>query len=189
MKSQYEDVRCRLFHAKLPNAELPHSHLNPQDVKQAYEELMHIWRQIAGNYLNVPTGGCVTTYEGFKWHMEQVFSKDTKLSYTIDSSVPTINDTLEDIIGYEVNSFEKTDYKGAIKHGIVQVLGYEDIVNNTQNYDKPIYKIFCIINEEILYSISYIKSGLKISGVDKWECIYETHLVNSSHPSYKKFKT
>jgi hypothetical protein len=43
VRSQYKNIRCKLLHAKFSYAWLPHTQLIPQDVKQAYSELIRIW--------------------------------------------------------------------------------------------------------------------------------------------------
>jgi len=187
IRTQYKDIRCRLLHAKLPNAQLPHSRLNPVDVQTAYEQLIRIWRQIACHYFNVPNYGGLVTNIGFEKMMLKFFSNNTILSYTIDNSHLNKDDKKPSPKGDEVNIFEVTDYSGAVRPGVVRIHGYEKINSSSGKYVKPIHRI-CCLNNEILFSISYIESGLKISGVDGWESIQELRLVNTSQPT-AEFKT
>ena len=62
----YEHNRCKLFHAKGQQNILPHNSPNPISVADAYETLIGLWRQIASEYYNIPRGGGVVTYGGFK---------------------------------------------------------------------------------------------------------------------------
>lgn len=187
IKTQYKDVRCNLQHAKFPNARLPHSHITPLDVKQAYGELVRIWRQIAGAYYHASSGGGVVTYAGFALMMENTFKNKTSVHYTPDNSAPKNDDTKispQDINTYQ---FDSNNYLGQIKPGIVRLVGREKILNNQDRHLNPIYRL-CSATDSTLFGVSYIESGLAITGVDEWEHIHDIRLINSSQPRVE-FKT
>lgn len=184
IKSQYRDVRCKLLHAKLPYASLPHSSVSPIAVKQAYGQLLRIWRHIASIYFKIPNGGGLITYIGFEHWMSSLFKDHPALSYTSDASIPKIEDTLASPLGYPVKNFETTNYLGSNKPGVVRIHGKENLINGSDEY---IYRV-CLGCDEQLFSISYIEHGLKVSGVDEWESISDIRLINSSQPTVN-FKT
>ena len=187
VKSQYRNIRCKLQHAKFPAAALPHSHLSPADVKQAYEVLIRIWRQIAGNYFNVPTGGGVITHGGFEVMMAKGFNEGAKIYYTADDSPPRNEDTEVSPQGFPVHEFTSSNYKGQIRPGVVRLTAYEQTFTLLENYRKPIYRVCSGINSS-LFGVAHIEQGLVVSGVDGWECIHDFRLVNSSQPN-TLFKT
>ncbi|GKX59122.1 hypothetical protein [Leminorella grimontii] len=179
--SQYKNIRCKLQHAKFPNAQLPHSQPSLQDVQQAYSELVRIWRQIAGAYFNVATGGSVITYRGFSNMMKGIFEPAVYLDFTPDNTPPRKSDTQINKNETPSYRFEKTAYIGSIKPGVVRISGNESINKSLGKYNDPICKI-CILIKEAPFSIAYIKSGLYISGVEEFECISDIRLINSSQP-------
>ena len=187
IKSQYRDIRCKLQHAKFPAAALPHSLLSPADVKQAYEELIRIWRQIAGNYFNVPTGGGVITHVGFEAMMAKGFNGGAKIFYTSDDSLPRNEDIEVSPQGFPVYEFVTSNYMGQIRPGVVRLTAHEHTLELITHYEKPIYRV-CSSIESALFGVAHIEQGLIVSGVDDWECIHDIRLINSSQPNIE-FKT
>ncbi|EGQ8033582.1 hypothetical protein G5Y03_004526 [Vibrio parahaemolyticus] len=185
IKSQYKDIRCRLLHAKLPEATLPHSIVNPVEVKQAYEQLLRIWRHIAGHYLHIPNGGGVITYGGFESFMSNAFKGYVGVSYTEDNSQPSNQDDLISPTGLPVYDFSQTDYLGACNPGVVRVFARERKLAKIGG--KTIYRV-CLSRAGTLFSVAYLNYGLKISGVDEWESTSDFRLINSTQPS-TEFKT
>jgi len=171
VSSQYENVRCKLQHAKFPNAQLPHAQLTPQVVRQAYSELVRIWRQIAGAYFRVPTGGGVITYAGFSVMMENVFQSGVTIHYMPGMTTPRSENTFP---SYE---FALTKYEGQVKPGVVRIVGKESIATDSERYKNPVHQ-FCIATTTANpFSIGYIESGLTITGIDEWECIHDLRLI------------
>lgn len=187
IKSQYKDVRCKLQHAKFPEAQLPHADPTPQDVKQAYSELVRIWRHIAGTYFSVPTGGGVITYVGFSKMMENEFHANTTVHYTTDKAPPQIDDTKVSPSGAPSREFGVSMYAGQVKPGVVRIIGREGVVDNPDRYRIPIHRV-CIATSAALFGVTYVESGLLVSGVDEWECIHDLRLINSTQPRVE-FKT
>lgn len=182
LNSQYINVRCKLQHAKFPAAALPHSTLNPMTVKQAYGELIRIWRQIAGAYLNMPTGGGVITYKGFEVMMANGFNDGAKILYTSDDLPPRNEDTAVSPRSYPVHEFAASDYRGQVRPGVVRLIAYEDVLGLEEHYRKPIHRV-CSRTGAALFGVAYIEQGLTISGVDGWECVQDFRLINASQPN------
>lgn len=187
IKSQYKDVRCQLQHAKFPEAQLPHARPTPQDVKQAYSELVRIWRHIAGAYFSVPTGGGVITYIGFSKMMENAFHANTSVHYTTDNAPPQKDDTKVSPTGAPSWEFGVSTYEGQVKPGVVRIIGREVLVDNPKRYKNPIHRV-CVATSAALFGVAYVESGLLVSGVDEWECIHDLRLINSTQPRIE-FKT
>lgn len=187
INSQYRDIRCKLQHAKFPLATLPHSHLSLTDVKQAYGELVRIWRQIAGTYFNIPTGGGVFTYAGFEIMMSNAFQEGVTIYYTPDNSQPREEDTEVSPQGGPVYEFVSSNYRGQARPGVIRLIAYENTLALPEQYKKPIYRV-CSRAGSALFGVVYIEQGLVVSGVDGFECIQEFRLINSSQPSIE-FKT
>jgi len=185
--SQYKNVRCKLQHAKFPAATLPHSHLNPMMVNQAYGELIRIWRQIAGLYLHVPTGGGVITYAGFELMIGNVFREGTTIVYTSDNSQPHKEEAEVSLQSFPVHEFVTSNYMGQVNPGVLRLIAHEDTASLSNHYTKPIHRVYSRI-QGAPFGIEYIENGLLVSGVDSWECIQDFRLINASQPNIQ-FKT
>lgn len=182
IRSQYKDTRCKLQHAKFPNAQLPHSNLTPSAVKQAYTELTRIWQSIASRYLNVfSKSGMTFTYIGFKIMMDNFFSREIRISFTPDDSSPNKNGLQVSPKGLPFYMFDSMRYLGEVKPGVVRFFSNEHVNQSADKYKLPVYRI-CIVEADTLLGVSYIEEGLIIAGVDEWEYINDFYLVNSSHP-------
>jgi hypothetical protein len=182
VNSQYRNIRCKLQHAKFPAAALPHSNLSPINVKQAYGELVRIWRQIADAYFNVPTGGGVITYGGFEVMMANGFNEGATIFYTPDDLPPRNDDTEVSPQAFPVHEFVSSNYRGQIRPGVVRLTGYEDTLGLSEHYARPIHRV-CSRTGAALFGVSYIEQGLVVSGVDGWECIQDFRLINASQPN------
>lgn len=187
IKSQYKDVRCKLQHAKFPQAQLPHAYPTPQDVKQAYSELVRIWRHIAGVYFSVPTGGGVITYVGFSKMMENAFHTNAKVYYTTDKTPPHKNDTKVSPSSGSSWEFGVSNYVGQVKPGVVRIIGREELVDDPERFRMPIHRV-CVATSAELFGVAYVEPGLLVSGVDEWESIHDVLLINSTQPRVE-FKT
>lgn len=187
IRTQYKDVRCKLQHAKFPRARLPHAQLTPQDVKQAYSELVIIWRHIAGAYFSVPTTAAVITYAGFSKMMENAFLGNAVVYYTTDNTPPDNDSTEVSPSGAPSWEFGSSRYTGQVKPGVVRIIGREAVADNPERYQNPIYKV-CFADSTTLFGIAHFESGLVVSGVDEWESIHDIRLINSTQPRVE-FKT
>jgi len=77
VKSQYDDIRCKLFHAKGVFADqcplniiIPANTFNPVEVSNAYEKLMLLVKEILKVEYNIKFKGGVVTHIGFKSMIE-----------------------------------------------------------------------------------------------------------------------
>lgn len=179
MKTQYEDIRCRLFHAKFPDALLPHEELNPTDVLVAYEALLRLWQDIAETYSQVPRGGGVVTYQGFKWMMDNFFSRPLSLQFTEDSSLPRKDDTQVSPLSLTTYEFEESRYLGETKPGVVSWQGEISLLDIHKHLS--IHRV-CLLVDKTLLNADFIEDGLSPSGADVFQAYQSVRLVNRGQP-------
>lgn len=170
MENQYTNIRCRLFHAKYPDALLPHEELNPTDVLVAYEALLQLWRDIAETYFQVPRAGGVVTYQGFKFLMDGLFKRPLSLYFTEDNSLPRKDDTQVSPLGLTTFEFEQSMYLGETKPGNVSWQGKISILDIHKYLS--IHRV-CSLVDKTLLNVDFIKDGLSPSGVD----VFQTHQI------------
>ncbi len=180
IKTQYTDVRCRLFHAKFPDALLPHAELNPTDVLAAYQTLLNLWRDIAEAYFSVPRGGGVFTYQGFKWLLDKMFSQPFSLHFTEDNSVPKSEDTNISPLGMDTFDFARTSYLSQTEPGFVSWQGELPLLDIDKNL--MVHRI-CTKVGDTLMNVAFIKDGLSPAGADVFETYLSTRLVNKDQPN------
>ena len=179
MKTQYTGIRCRLFHAKYPNALLPHEELNPTDVLVAYEALLRLWRDIAETYFHVTRGGSVFTYQGFKWLMDKKFKSPLSLHFTEDGSPPREDDTQVSPLGLTTFEFGQSRYLGEAKPGIVSWQGEISLLDIHKHLS--IHRV-CSLVDKTLLNVAFIKDGLSPSGADVFQTHQIMRLSNRSQP-------
>lgn len=179
MKTQYTDIRCRLFHAKFPYALLPHEELNPTDVLVAYEVLLRLWRDIAETYFQVPRGGGVFTYQGFKWLMDKTFKRPLSLQFTEDNSPPRKDDTQVSPLGLTTFEFDQSRYLGETKPGIVSWQGEISLLDIHKHLS--IHRV-CSLVDKTLMNVDFIRNGLSPSGVDIFQTYQSMRLLNRGQP-------
>ena len=179
MRSQYEDIRCRLFHAKYPDALLPHEELNPTDVLAAYEALLRLWRDIAETYSQVPRVGGGVTYQGFKFWMDGVFNCPFSLHFTEDNSLPRKDDTQVSPLGLTTFEFEQSRYLGETKPGIVSWQGEISLLDIHKHL--CIHRI-CSLVDGTLLNVDFIRNGLSPSEADIFQTYQSMRLLNRGQP-------
>ncbi len=179
MRTQYTNIRCRLFHAKYPDALLPHEELNPTDVLVAYEALLRLWRAIAETYFQVPRGGGAVTCEGFKLIMDKVFSHPLSLHFTEDNSPACKEDTKVSPLGLTSFKFEQPTYLGETKPGVVSWQGELTLLETHKHLS--IHRV-CTLLDGKLINVDFIKDGLSPSGVNIFQTYQSTRLLNRSQP-------
>jgi hypothetical protein len=179
MRTQYEDIRCRLFHAKYPDALLPHEELNPTDVLVAYESLLRLWRDIAETYFRVPHAGGVVTYQGFRYWMDKLFSHPLSLYFTEDNSPPQREDTQVSPLGLPTFKFEQSPYLGETKPGVVSWQGEMNLLDIHKNLS--IHRI-CSLVDNTLLNVAFIKDGLCPSCADVFQTYQNMRLLNVGQP-------
>lgn len=179
METQYENVRCRLFHAKYPDALLPHEELNPTDVLVAYEALLRLWRDIAETYFQVPRGGGVVTHQGFKFFMDKAFQRPLSLHFTEDNSPGRKDDTRVSPLGLTTFEFEQPTYLSETKPGVVSWQGEISLLDIHKNLS--IHRI-CSLVDKTLLNVDFIKDGLSPSGADFFQTRQNMRLLNIGQP-------
>jgi hypothetical protein len=179
METQYENIRCRLFHAKYPDALLPHEELNPTDVLVAYEALLRLWRDIAETYFQVPRGGGVVTYQGFKWMMDNLFSHPLSLYFTEDNSPAQEDDTQVSPLGLPTFKFEQSKYLSQTKPGAVSWQGDMNLFDIHRNLS--IHRV-CSLVDKTLMNVAFIKDGLSPLEADVFQTYQSMRLLNRSQP-------
>ena len=179
MKTQYTNVRCRLFHAKYPDALLPHEELNPTDVLAAYEALLRLWCDIAETYFQVPRAGGVVTYQGFKFWMDGVFKRPLSLCFTEDNSPPRKDDTQVSPLGLTTFEFEQSRYLGETTPGIVSWQGEMSLLDIHK--DLCIHRI-CSLVDGTLLNVDFIRNGLSPFGADIFQTYQSMRLLNRGQP-------
>jgi len=179
MKTQYTDIRCRLFHAKYPDALLPHAEINPTDVLVAYGALLRLWRDIAETYFQVPRGGGVVTYQGFRFWMDKFFSRPLSLYFTEDNSPPQKDDIQVSPLGLPTFEFKQSRYLGETKPGVVSWQGEISLLDIHKHLS--IHRV-CSLVDKTLLNVDFIKNGLSPSGADVFQTHQSVRLLNIGQP-------
>jgi len=179
METQYKNVRCRLFHAKYPDALLPHEELNRTDVLAAYEALLRLWRDIAETYFQVPRAGGVVTYQGFKLWMDGVFKLPLSLHFTEDNSPAQKDDTQVSPLGLPTFEFEQCKYLSETKPGIVSWQGETNLLDIHKNL--CIHRV-CSLVDKTLMNVDFIRDGFYLSGADIFQTYQSMRLLNRGQP-------
>ena len=179
VRTQYDDVRCPLFHAKFPGALLPYAELNPTDVVIAYEALLRLWRSIAEAYFNVPRGGVAFTHQGFKHHMDGVFSKPLSLHFTEDNSPSRREDTAISPRSMATFQFPTSSYLGETNPGLVSWTAELALSEGLKGLT---VRRICTTVGSKLWRVTLISDGLSLTGVDVFETYQSARLVNNSQP-------
>ena len=177
VKTQYDEIRLKLFHAKNQNI-LPHENLNPTKVSDAYTTLLRLWQQIITNIFNVNVSSGVITYQGFKAMMDNVFGQGFFFYATSDPSVPTKEDVDVSPLNCPIYSFVDNKCEGEKSPGHILLSGV--IYDELKKIDS-IHRI-CLKIDETLYSVAFIKDGLLPIGVDKFENNEILRLINKNAP-------
>lgn len=178
IKTQYENVRCKLFHAKGDRAIIPHQDVNPVFIADAYNSLVMFWRRIASFYFNIPGGG-VITHQGFKSMMDAAFINGFTFIASDDKTPPAKEDTEISPLMKDVYSYDHYEYKNNLKAGHVLLTGSIEGAGILKV--KVIYRIGVKV-EDTLCSINYIPDGLYIHGVDRFESYQTFRLINKGIP-------
>jgi hypothetical protein len=179
INSQYDNIRCKLFHAKGHQAILPHQQINPAAVVDAYATLINMWRRIASTYFKAPAGGGVITNIGFKAMMNGAFENGFTFTATADQTLPTKEDTEVSPLHKALYPFEDYAYINDIKPGQVLLIG--SLAEKSMAKMKAIYRIGVTV-ADTLYSIKYIADGLSLAGIDKFESYQTYRLINKGMP-------
>ncbi|MDD2665706.1 MAG: hypothetical protein PHD13_03980 [Methanocellales archaeon] len=170
--SQYDNIRCKLFHAKTETV-LPYETFDPTVVSTAYKTLLMLWRQIAIEYFGIKGGGGGMTYQGFKQTTDTVFERQFIYYATGDPSVPTKEDVTITPLDFPVFSFDENKYEGNIESGRALMTGA---------LTKALMQIDVIHRLYSKFSFSYIKDGIYPLGINRLENHEIFRLINKSRP-------
>lgn len=179
IRSQYDNIRCKLFHAKGHHIILPHQNVNPTLVVNAYEILIKFWRQIAMVYFNVCGGGGAITYLGFKSMMDGVCAQGFSIHATDDPTPPNDNDTEVSPMNKSVWDYEQPEYRGETRPGNVLLIGSLAVPYLRQV--TLVHRICSKVNG-ILFAVSYLEDGLYPTGTDRLESYHTMRLINTGMP-------
>jgi hypothetical protein len=181
VRTQYNNIRCRLFHAKAPSAG---NSLNiipkPEEVALAYKQLVKLWRQIAQDCLLARRGsGGGMTYVGFKMMMDNALSNKLSMYFTQDPSPAKKADTKVSPLGKKIYPFRDVAYHGETAPGRVSFLGSHPI---SKLDNLPIVHRICAKTRDALMTACCIEEGLEMSDVDVFESLQTIRLRNRDLP-------
>lgn len=181
VRTQYNNIRCRLFHAKAPSAG---NSLNiipkPGEVVLAYKQLVKLWRQIAQDCLLARRGsGGGMTYVGFKMMMDNALSNKLSMYFTQDPSPAKKADTKVSPLGKKIYPFRDVAYHGETAPGRVSFLGSHPI---SKLDNLPIVHRICAKTRDALMTACCIEEGLEMSDVDVFESLQTIRLRNRDLP-------
>lgn len=211
VKSQYDDIRCKLFHAKgsfageCPiNIIVPADSFNPTEVSSAYEKLMLFVKQVLTQKYHIKFKHGVITYQGFKVMMEDNFSSSYNMLVNADDTSLNGNTIekycfpLEKLLENEQQISSDMELKISpkklesdlvlnLRHdstvsGIVKVSGKIAKNKLSQNL---IYRTSLSYIEKMIRAqmiiIFYNKDGLDLGGVDWFENNIHIKLNNNGY--------
>jgi hypothetical protein len=176
--TQYDHIRCRLFHAKPSSGgellDLP----NPAEVESAYERLVVICRRIAETCLSVRRGGGgLVTYYGFKSMMDNALSQNPRMHYREIKQSPTGDDAEINVSDGSFRAFDTVTYLGETEPGRVAVEGSFRVRDAA-----PVIRLICTSTDLSLLAFCEIVDGLDVSGVDTFEFRQAIRLFNQGMP-------
>ena len=177
--TQYDLIRCRLFHAKVVQP-FPPAVPNPEEVATAYEELIRLWRDIAERALSVrPGAGGMVTYSGFKMMRDRAVADGLTMFFTDDPSPVNKEDTEVSPLGHIVFHFAKVTYLSETAPGRVSFVGLQPLADVAAV--PTIHRICSKAGDAMMTALS-IKEGLYLDGVDYLESHQTIRLVNRDLP-------
>jgi hypothetical protein len=178
--TQYDHIRCRLFHAKVASPVTRSDIPNLEEVSSAYDGLIRLWREIAMKCLSVPSsGGGAFSYQGFKMMLDSLFSKKLRMYFTDDASPAKKEDTEVSPNGHPVFQFADVTYLSETAPGRVSFWGSQPLVGMTEI--PAVFRI-CSKAGDSLLATSFIDEGLFLDGVDYLESHNTFRLINLNLP-------
>lgn len=174
--TQYDAIRCRLFHAKAEAGDLALPHHEPSVfiVRQRYMELARLWRHLAAVFLNLDSGGGVITNIGFRNRMDRALSS-IQCFRSSDPRSPQPASKADDAILFSANV-----YDSEVAPGVVGFHSFTNIVEPSK-----IHRIDVAIptqTEEVLFGFSYFEDGFGLDEGDRLEFWGRVSLVNHGQP-------
>lgn len=179
MQTQYEDMRCQLFHAKFPDAILPFQEFNPVDVSSAYKSLLRLWRDIAHEYFTVPIGGGAVTLGGFRWLMSGI-TKLTLAVHFAESESPIGSDDA-DIRSHCPTTYvsDRCEDLGETAPGVASLQGELDLLD--EHMALSFHRVYSTLDTKVLNTASIV-DGLQPSGTDVLQSYQSMELRNVNQP-------
>lgn len=180
MGTQYDHVRCRLFHAKPPPRGALVDHPSPEEVLSAYEALLRFWRFVATEVCKVPaTGSGGTTYEGYRYMMDRALEGRTCMAFTSDVSPAQRDDVAVSPLGREVWTFDDVRYLSETAPGRVAFAGL--VALKDVHRSEPVHRV-CGVADGTLLTTTCINAGLDLNGADAFESRQTIRLINPDMP-------
>jgi hypothetical protein len=178
--TQYDHIRCRLFHSKPSKTKSPLDLPNPEDVSSAYESLIRIWRTIASQCLGVRPGASgAMTYAGFKIMLDNTLQDKLTAYVTDDPSPVTKEDTRVSPLDHPVYPFEKLTYLSETSPGRVSFVASQGLHGAMAPHT---VRRICSMAGNVLLTASTISDALELSGADCVESYQSIRLVNRDLP-------
>jgi hypothetical protein len=178
--TQYDHIRCRLFHSKIAqpisNPDVP----DPEEVASAYERLIRLWREIAEHCLSVrPGGGGAVTYAGFKMMLDNALADRLTMYFTDDASPTKKEDTEVSPSGRPVFPFSIVTYLSETAPGRVSFIGSQALAEIEV---VPVVHRICSKAGDALMTGWSIEEGLCLDGIDYLESHQTIRLINRDLP-------
>lgn len=198
--TQYNDVRCKMFHSKDRGYLLPAEDLDPKIVSDAYQTLIRLWHEIVVHYYRRSIGEGGVTYPGFKLWMDNAAALGFSIYITIDPIqeepnaasllsvliMPTHKNPTPSHLKIFLSSLKQPKYlanevmySGDYQPGMVLFKG----TFNRECLSKLdiVHGIGTIINNNLI-KVSNIEDGIRPEGIDKFESDVTLRLINKSSP-------
>jgi hypothetical protein len=176
--TQYEAIRCGLFHAKPGRSILPHELPSHSIVSPAYEQLVQLWEDVARAHLSVqpPSGGL--SYAGFKLVCDN-FLPNLRMWLTTDDSPFNKEDIEISPRGLPCHSFATHQYLGEQRPGRAALLASIPVASLSG--DQVVGRIAGTI-DGTSGTCSHISGGLTLEGANEFVTIQVSRLVNPQAP-------
>jgi hypothetical protein len=178
--TQYDHIRCRLFHGKIAQASSRPDFPDPEEVASAYERLIRLWREIAERCLSVQSGGGGgMTDAGFKMMLDNALTNQLTMYFTDDPSPITKEDTEVSPMGRPVLPFSKVTYLSETAPGRVSFVGSQALAEIKV---LPVVHRICSKAADVLLTGWCIEEGLCLDGTDYLESYQGFRLINRDLP-------
>lgn len=180
VETQYEHIRCRLFHAKVAQPISRPDIPDPEEVASAYEWLIRLLREIAQRCLSVRSGGGGgVTDAGFKMVLDNALADRLTIYFTDDTSPFKKEDTEVSPGGRPVFPFSKVTYLSETAPGRVSFIGLQALAEIEV---VPVVHRICSKAGDALMTGWSIEEGLYLDGTDYLESYQGFRLINRDLP-------
>lgn len=183
INTDYENVRCKLFHAKGERAILPHQPPNPIFVIESHRRLTRLWYEVASAFMDIQYrgGGGMTAY-AFNMAMDNMFLNNSiAFGITANPTPFTKDDTEISPLGLRVFSCTDSKYHGEYSPGIVLLTGVDRGIEGKYLDDIKLVHRIGVLLDRHLALVSFIQDGLKLVGVDRLETHQSIRVINEGY--------